>query len=54
MQEMYCAMVLYETNNFSEEAVLNILGNTYQDSGIVNAGLNYNFNPLDKVVFGSG
>ena len=38
--------------NFSEEAVLNIIGNTYQDNGIVNAGLNYNcnFNPLDKVV----
>ncbi|PBJ07280.1 helix-turn-helix domain-containing protein [Flavobacterium sp. ACN6] len=38
--------------NFSEEAVLNIIGNTYHDNGIVNAGLNYNcnFNPLDKVV----
>lgn len=38
--------------NFSEEAVLNIIGNTYYDNGIVNAGLNYNctFNPLDKVV----
>ncbi|WP_276379075.1 helix-turn-helix domain-containing protein [Flavobacterium sp. H4147] len=38
--------------NFSEEAVLNIIGNTYTDNGIVNAGLNYNcnFNPLDKVV----
>lgn len=38
--------------NFSEEAVLNVIGNTYQDNGIVNAGLNYNcsFNPLDKVV----
>ncbi|MBO9585398.1 MAG: helix-turn-helix transcriptional regulator [Flavobacterium sp.] len=38
--------------NFSEEAVLNIIGNTYHDNGIVNAGLNYGctFNPLDKVV----
>jgi transcriptional regulator with XRE-family HTH domain len=38
--------------NFSEEAVLNIIGNTYTDNGIVNAGLNYNcnFNPLDKVI----
>ncbi|MBE8724004.1 helix-turn-helix domain-containing protein [Flavobacterium hungaricum] len=38
--------------NFSEEAVLNIIGNTYHDNGIVNAGFNYNctFNPLDKVV----
>ncbi|MBS7233057.1 helix-turn-helix transcriptional regulator [Flavobacterium psychroterrae] len=38
--------------NFSEEAVLNIIGNTYHDNGIVNAGLNYNcnFNPLDKVI----
>jgi len=38
--------------NFSEEAVLNIIGNTYHDNGIVNAGMNYNctFNPLDKVV----
>ena len=38
--------------NFSEEAVLNIIGNTYHDNGIVNAGVNNscNFNPLDKVV----
>ncbi|WP_281234199.1 helix-turn-helix domain-containing protein [Flavobacterium gelatinilyticum] len=38
--------------NFSEEAVLNIIGNTYQDNGIVNAGVNNSctFNPLDKVV----
>jgi transcriptional regulator with XRE-family HTH domain len=38
--------------NFSEGAVLNIIGNTYSDNGIVNAGLNYNcnFNPLDKVI----
>ncbi|MEO6176393.1 MAG: helix-turn-helix transcriptional regulator [Flavobacterium circumlabens] len=38
--------------NFSEEAVLNIIGNTYHDNGIVNAGTNYNctFNPLDKLV----
>ncbi|MFH6993358.1 helix-turn-helix domain-containing protein [Flavobacterium sp. FlaQc-48] len=36
--------------NFSEEAVLNIIGNTYHDNGIVNAGTNYNFYPLDKVI----
>ncbi|MDN3675220.1 helix-turn-helix transcriptional regulator [Flavobacterium branchiarum] len=38
--------------NFSEEAVLNIIGNTYHDNGIVNAGVNHNcnFNPLDKVI----
>lgn len=41
--------------NFSEEAVLNIIGNTYNDSSIVHNGNGaYNsectFNPLDKVV----
>jgi transcriptional regulator with XRE-family HTH domain len=37
--------------NFSEEAVLNIIGNTYHDSSIVNGNAyNCNFNPLDKVV----
>lgn len=38
--------------NFSDEAVLNIIGNTYHDNGIVNAGVNHSctFNPLDKVV----
>ncbi|WP_427871510.1 helix-turn-helix domain-containing protein [Flavobacterium sp. MMS24-S5] len=38
--------------NFSDEAVLNVIGNTYTNNDIVNAGLNYNctFNPLDKVV----
>ncbi|MEP6929557.1 MAG: helix-turn-helix transcriptional regulator [Flavobacterium sp.] len=38
--------------NFSEEAVLNIMNNTYHDNGIVNAGVNHNctFNPIDKVV----
>ncbi|KUJ63380.1 transcriptional regulator [Flavobacteriaceae bacterium CRH] len=37
--------------NFSEEAVFNIIGNTFQDHGSINTG-NYNctFNPLDKVV----
>jgi transcriptional regulator with XRE-family HTH domain len=41
-----------EIKNFSEEVVLNIIGNTYSDNGIVNAGLNYNcsFNPLDKII----
>ncbi|WP_343589135.1 helix-turn-helix transcriptional regulator [Flavobacterium sp.] len=37
--------------NFSEEAVFNIIGNTFQDHGAITTG-NYgcNFNPLDKVV----
>ncbi|WP_119788879.1 helix-turn-helix domain-containing protein [Flavobacterium anhuiense] len=38
--------------NFSDEAVLNVIGNTYTNNDIVNAGLNYSctFNPLDKIV----
>ncbi|RYJ37070.1 Transcriptional regulator, XRE family [Flavobacterium anhuiense] len=39
--------------NFSEEAVFNIIGNTFQDSSAIASGdYNYNctFNPLDKVV----
>ncbi|KAF2083048.1 helix-turn-helix domain-containing protein [Flavobacterium sharifuzzamanii] len=38
--------------NFSDEAVLNVIGNTYTNNDIVNAGLNYNctFNPIDKIV----
>ena len=37
--------------NFSEEAVLNIIGNTYNDSSVINGNAyNCNFNPLDKVV----
>jgi transcriptional regulator with XRE-family HTH domain len=37
--------------NFSEEAVLNIIGNTYHDSSVVNGNaFNCNFNPLDKVM----
>lgn|SRR5690606_24806253 len=36
---------------FSEEAVLNIIGNTYHDSSVVNGNAySCNFNPLDKVV----
>ncbi|WP_291153185.1 helix-turn-helix domain-containing protein [Flavobacterium sp. UBA7680] len=37
--------------NFSEEAVFNIIGNTFQDHGNITTG-NYGctFNPLDKVV----
>lgn len=37
--------------NFSEEAVFNIIGNTFQDHGAITTG-NYGcaFNPLDKVV----
>ena len=36
---------------FSDEAVLNIISNTFNDSSILN-GINFqpNFNPLDKVV----
>ncbi len=37
--------------NFSEEAVLNIIGNTLNDGSIINGNAyNCNFNPLDKVV----
>ena len=37
--------------NFSDEAVLNIIGNTYHDSNVINGNaFNCNFNPLDKVV----
>ena len=37
--------------NFSEEAVLNIIGNTYHDSNVVNgSAYSCNFNPLDKMV----
>ncbi|MFH7016324.1 helix-turn-helix domain-containing protein [Flavobacterium sp. FlaQc-47] len=37
--------------NFSEEAVLNIIGNTYNDSNVVNGNAySCNFNPLDKMV----
>jgi transcriptional regulator with XRE-family HTH domain len=37
--------------NFSEEAVLNIIGNTYNDSNVINGdAYSCNFNPLDKVV----
>jgi transcriptional regulator with XRE-family HTH domain len=37
--------------NFSEDAVLNIIGNTYHDSSVVNGNaFNCNFNPLDKVI----
>lgn len=37
--------------NFSDEAVLNIISNTFNDSSILN-GINFqpNFNPLDKVI----
>lgn len=36
---------------FSDEAVLNIISNTFNDSSILN-GINFqpNFNPLDKVI----
>ena len=37
--------------NFSEEAVLNIIGNTYNDSNVVNGNAySCNFNPLDKLM----
>ncbi|TCN57429.1 XRE family transcriptional regulator [Flavobacterium circumlabens] len=37
--------------NFSEEAVFNIIGNTFEDHGSITTG-NYHctFNPLDKVI----
>ncbi|MRX40126.1 helix-turn-helix domain-containing protein [Flavobacterium sp. LC2016-23] len=37
--------------NFSEEAVFNIIGNTFEDNGSITTG-NYHctFNPLDKVI----
>jgi len=37
--------------NFSEEAVLNIIGNTLNEGSVINgSAYNCNFNPLDKVV----
>ncbi|KIO52498.1 helix-turn-helix domain-containing protein [Flavobacterium hibernum] len=37
--------------NFSEEAILNIIGNTYNDSNVVNGNAySCNFNPLDKLI----
>jgi transcriptional regulator with XRE-family HTH domain len=41
--------------NFSDEAVLNIIGNTYHDSNVINGSVNGNgysctFNPLDKLI----
>lgn len=37
--------------NFSEEAVLNIIGNTLNDGSVINGNAyNCSFNPLDKVV----
>ncbi|CAI2766138.1 helix-turn-helix domain-containing protein [Flavobacterium collinsii] len=37
--------------NFSDEAVLNIIGNTLNDNSVINGNAyNCNFNPLDKVV----
>ncbi|WP_394774036.1 helix-turn-helix domain-containing protein [Flavobacterium sp.] len=37
--------------NFSEEAVLNIIGNTLNDGSVINGNAyNCTFNPLDKVV----
>lgn len=37
--------------NFSEEAVLNIIGNTLNDGSVINGNAYHcNFNPLDKVV----
>ena len=37
--------------NFSEEAVLNIIGNTYNDSNVINGNAySCNFNPLDKLI----
>ncbi|PAM92379.1 transcriptional regulator [Flavobacterium sp. IR1] len=40
-----------EIKNFSEEAVLNIIGNTLNEGSVINgSAYNCNFNPLDKVV----
>ena len=37
--------------NFSEEAILNIIGNTYNDSNVINGhAYNCTFNPLDKLI----
>ncbi|OMQ12249.1 helix-turn-helix domain-containing protein [[Flexibacter] sp. ATCC 35103] len=37
--------------NFSEEAVLNIIGNTLNEGSVINGNAyNCNFNPLDKVI----
>ena len=37
--------------NFSEEAVLNIIGNTLHDGSFINGNaFSCNFNPLDKVI----
>ena len=37
--------------NFSEEAVLNIIGNTLNDGSVINGNAyNCTFNPIDKVV----
>ncbi|MFH6993588.1 helix-turn-helix domain-containing protein [Flavobacterium sp. FlaQc-48] len=37
--------------NFSEEAVLNIIGNTLSDNSVINGNAyNCNFNSLDKVI----
>ena len=37
--------------NFSEEAVLNIIGNTLNEGSVINgSAYNCNFNPLDKVI----
>lgn len=37
--------------NFSEEAVFNIIGNTFQDHGAITTGNNNcTFNPIDKIV----
>ncbi|MDA6071929.1 hypothetical protein NJT12_20100 [Flavobacterium sp. AC] len=40
-----------KVKKFSEEAVLNIIGNTLNDNSIINGNAyNCNFNPLDKVI----
>lgn len=43
---------VHAIKNFSEEAVLNIIGNTLNDGSVITSGSAYNcnFNPLDKVI----
>jgi len=36
--------------NFSEEAAVNIIGSTFNHSGLFNYSCTLNFNPLDKVI----
>ena len=37
-------------NNFDEEAAINVMSNTFNDSSVLNANYKPTFNPIDKVV----